>query len=124
MKPVLALAVLLLLAAGCGSSQQDRIRAAIRSSPDRQGVRLGVSQIRIARSDPRFATALVRPYDRKGHEAVTGKLAVLERTDRWRVVEIGTPAAYLSCVQTPHAVLVELFDGWCFGARGAVSRLR
>ena len=116
--------MLLLLAAGCGSSQQDRIRTAIRSSPDTHGARLRVSEIRIAHSDPRFATAVVRTYDRQGHEAVTGALVILHRTGRWRVVELGTAQVYLSCDQTPRAVLMELFDGWCFGARGAVSRLR
>ncbi len=31
---------------------------------------------------------------------------------------------YPSCVQTPRAVVLELFGGWCFGARGALKRLR
>jgi hypothetical protein len=128
-KPVLALAALLLLAAGCGPSQQDRIRSAIRSSPDTQAVRsegltVQVSQIQIAHSDPHFATALVRSYDRQGREAVTEALAILHRTDRWRVVELGSAMVYLSCDQTPRAVIMELFAGWCYGARGSVKRLR
>ena len=129
MKPVLALAALLLLVAGCGPSQQDRIRSAIRSSPDTrfarsEGLTVQVSQISIAHSDPHFATALVRAYDRRGHETVTGGLAILHRTDRWHVVDVGTAVVYPSCDQTPRAVVTELFAGWCYGARGALRRLR
>ncbi len=129
MKPLLALPLLLLLATACGSSQQTRIRDAIRSSPDTryvrsEGLKVQVSRIRIAQSDPRWATALVDAYDRQGRDAVTGALAILQRTDRWHVVELGTAVVYPSCVQTPRPVVLELFAGWCYGARGALSRLR
>ncbi len=72
-----------------------------------------MSDIRIARSDPRFATALLDTT-----------LVYLHRTDRWHVVDFGTGVVYASCLQTPRAVVMELFAGWCFGARGALTRLR
>jgi len=108
-RSLFALAGLLLLATGCGASQRSLIAAAVRS--ERPAAR--VSQIRIAHSDPRYATA------RAGSAFV-----FLDRSDRWRVVEIGADVQYPSCVQTPRAVVRELFGGWCFGARGALTRLR
>jgi hypothetical protein len=128
-KHVFVLAGLLLLATGCGATPQDGIRAAIRSSPDTetvrsQGLTLQVSQIRVAQSDAHFATATVHAYDPRGHRTVNEAFAILRRTDRWHVVELGTAVVYLSCDQTPRPVVMELFGGWCFGARGALNRLR
>jgi hypothetical protein len=112
----LALA-LALFVVGCGTSQQAGIRKAIRSSPGLSAVRAQrpsstVTDIRIAHSDPRFATAL---FDTT--------LVYLHRTDRWHVVDVGTTVVYASCLQTPRGVVMELFAGWCFGARGALTRL-
>lgn len=129
MKHVFVLTGLLLLATGCGATPQDGIRAAIRSSPDTetvrsQGLTLHVSQIRVAHSDAHFATATVQAYDSRSHRAVNEAFAILQRTDGWHVVELGARVVYPSCDQTPRPVVMELFGGWCFGARGALSRLR
>jgi hypothetical protein len=113
----LALA-LALFVVGCGTSEQAGIRKAIRSSPELSAIRAqrprsAVSDIRIARSDPRFATALLDTT-----------LVYLRRADGWHVVDFGTTVVYASCRQTPRRVVMELFGGWCFGARGALTRLR
>ncbi len=129
MKPLFALAVLLLLVTGCGARPEDAIQHAIRASPEVRNVPgdrliIDVWRIRIARSDPHFATALVRARDHGGRQVVDTAFVYLRRTDRWRVVGLGTAMVYPSCAQTPRPVVIELFGGWCFGARGALSRLQ
>jgi len=127
-KRLLALAGLLLLAAGCGASQQHRIAQAIRSSPYTEPARserltIQVSQIRIAHSDPNWATALVSAQDSRGREAISPERAILQRVGTWSVVRLGGEVPYPSCEQTPQAVIEELFGGWCFIARGELRRI-
>ena len=127
-KRLLALAGLVLLAAGCGASQQHRISEAIRESPFTESARsqrltIQVSQIRVAQSDPDWATALVSAHDSRGREAISPERAILQRDGTWSVVRLGGEVPYPSCEQTPQAVIEELFAGWCFIARGELRRI-
>jgi hypothetical protein len=127
-KPVLLLAALLLLATGCGTRPEDAIQNAIRSSPDvravrEQGLHIDVWKIRISRSDPSYATALVRGRDHSGAATVGTALVYLRRTDRWRVIELGSAMVYPDCKGTPRGVVMDLFGGQCFVAGETLKQL-